>query len=206
MHSRRRSVRFVAGAILLGTVLATVTIITRPNRAEADQFPDPAFTTETVANLPSFTLVGAAFAPDGRLFVWQKNGVVRVVKNGALLPTPFINLSAKVNTFDDRGMWGLTFDPDFANNGFIYLTYMFEDGTNPNDSSEKTAAADPGHGQPRQPGRRAGGQRDRDPGQHRHPTLQRPPADADCIPRTMRQPHHRRSQFAPRRNAALRER
>ena len=52
-----------------------------------------------------------AFAPDGRMFVWQKNGVVRIVKNGQLLPTPFIDLSAKVNTFDDRGIWGLAFDP-----------------------------------------------------------------------------------------------
>ena len=54
------------------------------------------------------------FAPDGRLFVWQKNGVVRVIKNGQLLPTPFIDLSAKVNTYDDRGFWGLAFDPQFA--------------------------------------------------------------------------------------------
>ena len=40
------------------------------------------------------------------MFVWQKNGVVRVIKNGQLLPTPFIDLSAKVNTFDDRGLLG----------------------------------------------------------------------------------------------------
>ena len=46
-----------------------------------------------------------AFAPDGRMFVWQKNGVVRVIKNGQPPPTPFIDLSAKVNTFDDRGFW-----------------------------------------------------------------------------------------------------
>ena len=38
--------------------------------------------------LPPFTLVGMAFAPDGRLFVWQKNGVVRVIKNGRCCRRP----------------------------------------------------------------------------------------------------------------------
>ena len=77
-----------------------------PRRAAADTFSDPSFTTETIATVPPYTLVGLAFAPDGRLFVWQKNGVVRIIKNGVQLSTPFIDLSAKVNTFDDRGFWG----------------------------------------------------------------------------------------------------
>ncbi len=49
----------------------------------AETFTDPGFVSELVATLAPFTLVGMAFAPDGRLFVWQKNGVVRVIKNGA---------------------------------------------------------------------------------------------------------------------------
>ena len=80
-----------------------------------------------------------AFAPDGRMFVWQKNGVVRVMKNGQLLPTPFIDLSAKVNTFDDRGFWGLAFDPQFASNGRVYLSYTFENAGDPNSSAPRTA-------------------------------------------------------------------
>ncbi len=103
-------------------------------RPSADTFADPGFATEVVATVPPFTLVGLAFAPDGRLFVWQKNGVVRIIKNGVLLPTPFIDLSAKVNTFDDRGIWGLAFDPDFATNGYVYMTYTYENAGNPNDA------------------------------------------------------------------------
>ena len=80
-----------------------------------------------------------AFAPDGRMFVWQKNGVVRVIKNGQLLPTPFIDLSAKVNTYDDRGFWGLAFDPQFASNGRVYMSYTFENAGNPNSSGARTA-------------------------------------------------------------------
>ncbi len=73
------------------------------------------------------------------MFVWQKNGVVRVIKNGVLLPTPFIDLSAKVNTFDDRGFWGLAFDPQFATNGHVYMSYTFENAGNPNSSAPRTA-------------------------------------------------------------------
>jgi hypothetical protein len=36
-----------------------------------------------------------AFAPDGSLFVWQQHGMIRIIKNGALLPTLFIDLSAR---------------------------------------------------------------------------------------------------------------
>src|SRR4051794_5532933 len=53
------------------------------------------------------------FAPDGRLFVTQKGGQVRVItQSGTLLPTPF--LSVAVNTFSERGLDGITFDPHFV--------------------------------------------------------------------------------------------
>src|ERR1700719_3578160 len=42
-----------------------------------------------------------AFAPDGRLFVCQQNGQLRVIKNGALLPTPFVSLT--VDSSGERG-------------------------------------------------------------------------------------------------------
>ncbi|MDX6693496.1 MAG: hypothetical protein QOF02_1099 [Blastocatellia bacterium] len=62
-----------------------------------------------------------AFAPDGRLFVCQQDGQLRVVKNNALLPTPFVSLT--VNSSGERGLLGLAFDPNFATNQFIYLYY-----------------------------------------------------------------------------------
>ena len=50
--------------------------------AAADTYSDPGFANERVATVAPYTLVGMAFAPDGRMFVWQKNGIVRVIKNG----------------------------------------------------------------------------------------------------------------------------
>jgi glucose/arabinose dehydrogenase len=62
-----------------------------------------------------------AFAPDGRIFVAQQNGHLRIVKNGALLPTSFVQLT--VNASGERGLIGIALDPDFSNNQFVYLYY-----------------------------------------------------------------------------------
>lgn len=61
------------------------------------------------------------FAPDGRLFVAQQGGQLRVIKNGTLLSTPFISLT--VNSSGERGLLGVAFDPDFLSNQFVYLFY-----------------------------------------------------------------------------------
>jgi glucose/arabinose dehydrogenase len=61
------------------------------------------------------------FAPDGRLFVCLQTGQLRVIKNGALLPTPFVSLS--VDSSGERGLLGIAFDPNFGSNHFVYLYY-----------------------------------------------------------------------------------
>ena len=68
--------------------------------------------------------------PDGRLLIAQKNGVVQVLKNGILLPTPFIDLTPVVNDYWDRGLLGIAADLNFASNGFVYLLYVYENDEN----------------------------------------------------------------------------
>ena len=65
--------------------------------------------------------------PDGRILVAEKAGVVRVVRDGRLLPDAFIDLRSRVNDYWDRGLLGITADPGFAQNGFVYLFYVHED-------------------------------------------------------------------------------
>ena len=60
-------------------------------------------------------------APDGRIFVCLQGGSLRVIKNGALLPTPFLTLN--VDPAGERGLLGIAFDPNFATNNFLYLYY-----------------------------------------------------------------------------------
>jgi glucose/arabinose dehydrogenase len=61
------------------------------------------------------------FAPDGRLFVAEQSGRLRVIKNGALLATPFVTLT--VDSSGERGLLGIAFDPSFQSNQYIYLFY-----------------------------------------------------------------------------------
>ncbi len=68
-----------------------------------------------------------AFAPDGRIFVTQQNGVVHVIKNGVKLATPAISLP--VNSSGERGLMGIALHPSFSTNGIIYLHYTLPDGS-----------------------------------------------------------------------------
>ncbi len=63
---------------------------------------------------------------DPRLFVLEKKGTIRVIKNGALLPTPFLTIDvANVSSLDDeRGLLGLAFHPQYATNRKFYVFYI----------------------------------------------------------------------------------
>jgi glucose/arabinose dehydrogenase len=71
------------------------------------------------ANIPNPTAM--AFAPDGRLFVCQQDGRLRVIKQGALLAAPF--LTVDVDSRGERGLLGVAFDPNFLFNHYVYVYY-----------------------------------------------------------------------------------
>lgn len=60
-------------------------------------------------------------APDGRVFVAEQAGELRVIKNDTLLPTPFLTVPTQAVT--ERGFGGVVLDPDFAANGYVYVYY-----------------------------------------------------------------------------------
>ena len=62
-----------------------------------------------------------AIAPDGRIFVCLQGGQLRVIKNGALLSTPFLTVT--VNSTGERGLLGVAFDPNYTTNRFVYVYY-----------------------------------------------------------------------------------
>lgn len=62
------------------------------------------------------------FAPDGRLFVAEIGGTIRVIDNGTLLEEPFVTIP-DVDAEGGRGVQGLTFDPQFSTNHFVYVHY-----------------------------------------------------------------------------------
>jgi len=58
-----------------------------------------------------------------RLFVVEQDGIIRVVKDGVILPTPFLDVTDKTNHSGERGLLGLAFHPDYENNGRFFVNY-----------------------------------------------------------------------------------
>lgn len=87
-------------------------------------FPDGFFEERIVAGLRLPT--SFAVARDGRVFIAEKSGRVRVVENGVLLPDPFIDLSPEVNDSADRGMMGVAVHPNFPAQPYVYVAYTYD--------------------------------------------------------------------------------
>lgn len=66
--------------------------------------------------------VGMDVVPDGRVFLTEKVGKIRIIKNGALLPTPLITIPT-VDNFSERGLMKVVVDENFSSNGYIYAYY-----------------------------------------------------------------------------------
>ncbi|MGB7924956.1 MAG: PQQ-dependent sugar dehydrogenase [Pyrinomonadaceae bacterium] len=112
LPARLARVRYMACAVVALLFLACSTL-----RASTL----PAGFTETLVASGITAPTAMAVAPDGRLFVCQQGGKVRVIKNGVLLPAPFLIVST--DTFVDHGLLGITFDPSFETNHYVYVYY-----------------------------------------------------------------------------------
>lgn len=92
----------------------------------------------SAANLPSgFVLtsvggywdnrpVGIIFDETGTMYEWDRDGRVWVFQNDERLAEPLIDLRNEVGNWDDHGMLGFTLDPNFRQNGYIYLMYVVD--------------------------------------------------------------------------------
>src|SRR5881409_825721 len=60
----------------------------------------------------------------GRLFVLEQGGRIRIIQNGALVATPFLDITSKVESGGEKGLLGLAFHPSFSSNRrfFVYYT------------------------------------------------------------------------------------
>ena len=127
-----RHARLAATFVICLSVLGTLTAAT------AATLP-PGFTETLVAD-GLVRPTAMAIAPDGRIFVCEQDGRLRVIRDGALLDDPFHTLS--VNSSGERGLLGVAFDPDFANNHFLYVYYTTSSAPIHNRVSRLTANGD----------------------------------------------------------------
>ncbi|MGH7630425.1 MAG: PQQ-dependent sugar dehydrogenase [Gemmatimonadales bacterium] len=84
---------------------------------------DLALALETVSDELVFPVDLTSPPGDPRLFVAEKGGRIRIIESGAVLPTPFLDLSDRVSTGGEQGLLGLAFDPDYATNGRFIVNY-----------------------------------------------------------------------------------
>ena len=97
----------------------------------------PAGFTETRITNTLASPTAMTFAPDGRLFICEQGGNVRIVSNGTLLATPFLTVT--VDSQGERGLLGIAFDPNFATNNYVYIYYTATTPTIHNRISRFTA-------------------------------------------------------------------
>jgi len=76
-------------------------------------------------NLP----MAIAFASNGKVFIAQKDGHVRVWNNGVLQSTDFLDISSQVNNTGDRGLLGIAVHPNFPTTPYVYLLYTYDPPT-----------------------------------------------------------------------------
>ena len=96
----------------------------RPTVAQ-DTLPDVEINIDEIV-ASGFTLpVQVTHAGDGssRLFVVQQNGYIRIVKNGVVNPTDFLNIRSAISCCGEMGLLGLAFHPDYETNGYFYIYY-----------------------------------------------------------------------------------
>ena len=58
-----------------------------------------------------------------RLFVTEKGGTIHIIKNGVVLPTPFLDIHTLVSTGEEQGLLGLAFEPNYATTGRFIISY-----------------------------------------------------------------------------------
>jgi glucose/arabinose dehydrogenase len=121
-----RRVVVAALASFLVPAVAVVAALAGPNRAAvASVLPSGFRDTVVLRGMTNPTVV--QFASDGRIFVGQKNGVIKVFSSLAdTNPVTFADLSAEVDDYWDRGLLGLALDPNFPARPYVYVLYAYD--------------------------------------------------------------------------------
>lgn len=119
-------------AALAGLVLAAA--------APAQQ---PIGTQEVLTGVNSPVFVDVPPGDDGsRIFVITQFGKIRIVKDGVLLTTAFLDINSKLRFSGEQGLLGLAFHPNYAQNGYFYVNYTDNTG---GDTVIERYSVDPGN-------------------------------------------------------------
>ncbi|MFN8450896.1 MAG: PQQ-dependent sugar dehydrogenase [Anaerolineae bacterium] len=121
----------IIGIVLLAALFSAVSL-----QAQDIPAPDPS-TVQLVTVADGFNhplFVTNAGDGSGRLFVVQQSGRIRIVRDRQMADPPFLDVSSLISQealgggYTERGLLGLAFDPDYANNGRFFIDYTDVNG------------------------------------------------------------------------------
>jgi glucose/arabinose dehydrogenase len=115
------------GLILTAAVLTGAALVSQagPGPAGASTLPSGFRDSVVLSGLTNPTVL--QFAPDGRIFVGQKNGVIKVFQSLTdTNPVTFADLSGEVDDYWDRGLLGLALPPNFPASPYVYVLYTYD--------------------------------------------------------------------------------
>ena len=130
-----RRFRLIVPAVLVlivgGAVLTNVVLARARARAQSDWFVGKNLTLQPVVKgLKEPTFMASPADGSKRLFVLEREGRVRIADaDGKLQPTPFLDLSDNTSTGTEEGLLGLAFDPNFGQNGYVYVDRTANDAS-----------------------------------------------------------------------------
>ncbi len=118
----------LALASTVGVVLFLVYAVQFGDDAASEasaQLPDVEITVDKViaSGLDHPVQVTHAGDGSGRLFVLEQSGAIRIIKDGTLLPMPFLDLTDRTSRNGEQGLLGVAFHPDYSVNGAFYVNY-----------------------------------------------------------------------------------
>jgi len=117
--------RRLAATLVLAVLLTLAGGVLAPPPAHATPLPD-GFSEEFVAT--GFQIpVSIQFSPDGRIFVAERNGLIKVLDGiGDTTPAVFADLRTEVYSYYDRGLLGFALDPGFPSNPYAHVLYTYD--------------------------------------------------------------------------------
>ncbi|MDQ3131626.1 MAG: PQQ-dependent sugar dehydrogenase [Acidobacteriota bacterium] len=122
-HLKKIATYFFLLAVLLSNIACAADDADFPVVSASKNLPK--FRVETVAaNLE--VVWSIIFAPNGRIFLTERPGRVRVIENGKLRDAPFF-VVPDIEPSGESGLMGMTLHPDFSANRFVYLAYAYQD-------------------------------------------------------------------------------
>lgn len=120
------AISLLCAAVLSGCPDATTPV--NGDGGDDGNEPPPGFrlTVETVASGLDDPLYLTAPPGDPRLFVVEQAGRVLIVEDGQLVSTPFLDIRDEVSSGSERGLLSIAFHPEYASNGYFYVSYTSE--------------------------------------------------------------------------------